>query len=61
MSVESATLTPQESRKITRFGTNHTYKLLNDGILPSIKVGNRFFIPRAALLKWLETAGGKIA
>ena len=56
---DSATLTPQESRKITRFGTNHTYQLLRAGKMPSIKVGARFFIPKSALLKWLDACGGE--
>jgi excisionase family DNA binding protein len=59
MSPESATLTPQESRKITRFGTNHTYDLLRRGEMPSIRLGKRFFIPKAALMKWLESAGDR--
>jgi excisionase family DNA binding protein len=54
---DSATLTPQESRRITRFGVNHTYQLLRAGKMPAIKVGARFFIPKAALLKWLESCG----
>lgn len=61
MSAESATLTPQESRKITRFGANYTYQLLSNGTMPAIKVGNRYFIPKVALLRWLESAGGKTA
>jgi len=58
---ESATVTPRESRNITRFGMNHTYRLLNENKMPNIKVGNRFFIPLAALRKWLESCGGKTA
>jgi excisionase family DNA binding protein len=56
---ERLTLTPRESVKLTRFGLNHTYDLLRRGQMPAIKVGKRFFIPKAALLKWLETAGSK--
>jgi excisionase family DNA binding protein len=59
MTTESMTLTPQESQKITRFGTNYTYELLRRGEMPSIRVGSRFFIPKAALMKWLESAGDK--
>ena len=53
------TLTPRESVKITRFGLNHTYDMLRRGEMPAIKVGKRFFIPKAALLRWLEAAGSK--
>jgi excisionase family DNA binding protein len=31
--------------------------LLRAGKMPAIKVGARFFIPKAALLKWLESCG----
>jgi excisionase family DNA binding protein len=51
------TLTPRESVKLTRFGLNNTYALLKSGEMPSIRVGKRFFIPKSALLKWLESAG----
>jgi excisionase family DNA binding protein len=53
---DSLTLTPRESVKLTRFGLNHTYELLRTGEMPSIKLGKRFFIPKSALLKWLESA-----
>jgi excisionase family DNA binding protein len=53
------TLTPRETVKLTGIGVNHTYALLRSGRMPSIRVGKRFFIPRAALLKWLEAAGSK--
>jgi excisionase family DNA binding protein len=53
------TLTPRESVKLTRFGLNHTYELLRSGEIPAIRVGKRFFIPKSALLKWLESAGSK--
>ena len=56
-----STLTPKESTKITRFGVAATYQMLRDGTLPSIRVGKRFFIPRAALERWLDSCGGRDA
>jgi excisionase family DNA binding protein len=56
-SKERATLSPRESVGITGIGITHTYDLLRRGEMPAIKVGKRFFIPRSALLKWLENAG----
>jgi excisionase family DNA binding protein len=56
---EPLTLTPRESVKLTRFGLSHTYDMLRSGSMPSIRVGKRFFIPRSALLKWLENAGSR--
>jgi excisionase family DNA binding protein len=58
---DAATLTPKESQKITRFGLNRTYELLRSGEMPSIRVGMRFFIPKTALMKWLENCGKETA
>jgi excisionase family DNA binding protein len=57
VTLESATLTPKESLKITRFGANYTYRMLRSGQMPAIKVGSRFFIPRSALMRWLDNLG----
>jgi excisionase family DNA binding protein len=56
---ERLTLTPHESMRLTGFGQNHTYDLLKRGEMPSIRVGKKFFIPKSALLKWLENAGNR--
>jgi excisionase family DNA binding protein len=56
-SADKKTLTPREVAKECGFGLNHTYRMLTEGVLPSIRVGNRFFVPRTALAKWLESCG----
>jgi excisionase family DNA binding protein len=61
ISPDRATLSPVESTQITGFGVTRTYQMLHSGEMPCIKVGSRFYIPRAALLQWLATAGGKVA
>lgn len=33
------------------------YRELNQGLIPSIRIGKRFIIPRAAIQEWLKTAG----
>jgi excisionase family DNA binding protein len=53
----SINLTPEETLDITRFGRSSTYAMLRGGIMPSIRVGKRFFIPRHALMRWLESCG----
>jgi excisionase family DNA binding protein len=58
---ERATLTPLESTKVTGFGIQATYRMLRDGKLPHIKVGMRFYIPKAALARFMETCGGAAA
>ena len=56
-SEQRMTLSPRESTEITGIGLNRTYELLRKGEMPAIAVANRFYIPRAALLKWLENCG----
>ena len=37
-----------------------TYEGLRRKTIPSIRVGKRFIIPRAAIQEWLRTAGGAV-
>ena len=60
-SKKRVTLSPRETTEITGIGLNRTYELLREGKMPAIVVANRFYIPQAALLKWLESAGGNVA
>jgi hypothetical protein len=55
------TLSPRETAEITGIGITRTYQLLRSGEIPSIYIAKCSYVPHAALLKWLETAGGKIA
>jgi excisionase family DNA binding protein len=57
VSGERATLSPRESTKYTGIGVTATYDLLHKKLMPAIQVGNRFYIPVAALRRWLENAG----
>jgi excisionase family DNA binding protein len=34
-----------------------TYQHLRSGKIPSIRLGKRFIVPRAAIAEWLRTAG----
>jgi excisionase family DNA binding protein len=42
-------------------GRTAVYKGLRDGTIPAIKLGKRFVLPRAAIMKWLESAGAQKA
>jgi len=55
------TLTPRQVGQITGFGMNAVYSMLRTGEMPSIKSGKKFFVPRAALMKWLANCGEKTA
>lgn len=37
-----------------------TYEALRKGQIPSIRVGKRFIIPRAAVRRWLDECGDRI-
>jgi excisionase family DNA binding protein len=37
------------------------YAGLRAGTIPSIRLGKRFILPRAAIARWLESAGGRSA
>lgn len=54
------TLFPRETTEITGIGISRSYQLLRSGEIPSIHIAKFSYIPHAALLKRLETAGGKI-
>ncbi len=34
------------------------YRGLRDGTIPSLRVGKRFILPKAAISEWLRNAGG---
>jgi excisionase family DNA binding protein len=40
---------------------NAIYSGLRAGTIPSIRLGRRFILPRAAIALWLQSAGGRPA
>lgn len=49
-------MTPKEVSEALGISDNHTYTMLAQGVIPSIRLGRRIVIPRAAFEKWLESA-----
>ena len=47
-------LTVPEVAKLLGISRNYCYELVRRGIIPSIRLGKRILIPRAALEKMLE-------
>jgi len=43
-----------------RISRQSAYKALRNGAIPSIRLGKRFIIPRAAIAEWLKNAGGRL-
>ena len=47
-------LTAGEVAQVLRIGRNTVYEYLRTGRIPSVKIGRRLLIPKAALLRLLE-------
>ncbi len=54
---EALVLTPNEVRKLLKCSRGIIYEEIRKGTIPSIHLGRKILIPRAALLKMLENAG----
>lgn len=54
---EALVLTPSEVRKLLKCSRGTIYEEIRKGTIPSIHLGRKILIPRAALLKMLENAG----
>jgi excisionase family DNA binding protein len=57
LSPDRLTLRPKETTAITGLSVGATYALLESGAMPSIRVGKKFLIPRAALIEWVNSCG----
>ena len=53
----SLVLTPVETARLLRIGRATVYEQIRLGNIPSIRMGRRILIPRAALMRRLEQAG----
>lgn len=49
-------LTPMETARLLRIGRGTAYEQIRCGTIPSIKMGRKILVPKAALMKMLETA-----
>lgn len=49
-------LRPEEVFKLFRMGRSAGYDALHDGTIPSIRIGRRLFVPRAAILAMVAAA-----
>lgn len=55
------TLTVEEAAKRLRIGRNAAYEGVHRGEIPSIRIGKRLLVPRAALNRLLAGQGPKAA
>jgi excisionase family DNA binding protein len=54
--VECKTLTVEAAAKVLGIGRNNAYEAAKRGEIPTIKIGGRILVPRAALERMLEGA-----
>lgn len=52
--VQAEVLTIEEARKVLRLGKNAAYQAVENGDIPSIRIGRRILVPRAALERLLD-------
>jgi excisionase family DNA binding protein len=55
MDMDTAVLTVTEAAQALRLSRSFTYALVARGDLPSLRLGRRVLIPRAALKLYIET------
>jgi excisionase family DNA binding protein len=55
------TYTVEEAAQLLRVGRNQCYEALRRGELPSIRIGKRLLVPRAALDRLLENGSPRAA
>jgi excisionase family DNA binding protein len=56
MNPERQTLNIDEAAKILGISRNTAYDAVKSGQLPTVKIGRRFLVPKAALDRMLESA-----
>jgi len=58
---ERLTLTVDEASKVTGIGRDSMRRLVNEGTVPSIRIGRKYLIPKARLEAWLAGPVGGAA
>ena len=56
---ENLVLTATEAARLLRIGRATCYEQIRQGVIPSIRIGRRIIIPRAALMRKLEEVVGR--
>ena len=52
-------LTSKDIQRIFSIGRTHAYELMRSNGFPTIKVGNRLYVEKDALDRWLEKYQGR--
>ena len=57
--MEKLTLTVADLQQVLGIGRRHAYELVNRSDFPTIRLGRKILIPRAAFMRWLEAQTNK--
>lgn len=49
-------LTPGDLQKMLHIGKNAVYKILNEKLIDTIKIGKKYIIPKVNVIKYLTAA-----
>lgn len=55
--MDRETLTVEEVGRVLGIGRNTAYAAVRDGSIPTLRIGKRYVVPRAALDRLLESGG----
>lgn len=55
--MDKATYTVKEVKEMLGIGENKAYEMVQCGIIPNIKMGKRYIIPKVAFDNWLANCG----
>ncbi|QBS37112.1 DNA-binding protein [Thermaerobacter sp. FW80] len=50
---------PRHVMALTGLNRNTVYTYLRAGVIPNVRVGRRFLIPKAAFVQWLEKGAAR--
>jgi len=56
---DSPVLTVEEAAQVLRLSRGSAYEAVRRGDIPTLRIGRRLLVPRAALLRMLDAAGTK--
>jgi len=51
----SDVLTVDDVMEILHIGKNNTYRLLKDGTIKNLRIGNKFRVPKLAMIEYLNS------
>ncbi len=51
---EKLTMSIPEAAALLGCSRNHAYKMVHEGVIPTIKIGRKLVVPKERFLKWVN-------